>query len=907
MSIVTTSSNYWSLHSHSRFSVNDALPSVEVMVAKAKELGYPALGLTDHGSVSGSVRLYTACRKAGIEPLPGIELYVVPDSEYAGRSDNMHLTLNAYSEIGYRNLMHLATLTQRRFWYKPRIDFADFAQMAQDGETAGLCVATGCYFGVLPQVLMKHGPEAARKVAETLAGWFPRVYVELQNHGIDEHKSGPKGFDITDDELVAALYDVANKAGLPMVVTRDSHYAEKKDRHLHEALKRMVSFSDDAEGLEEAVFPGGGYFMTDEAGLREYFEPKYLAAGMEGLHDLVQAAYLRLPELEHFTLKIPDVLPGRDPQLFLEEKVMGIYKDRTSDHKDPRYLASLRMEFDVLRTGGMAPYIVLVDKVCQFMRDNDISFHARGSAAGSYVNFLLGITQVDPIRFGLRFDRFLSSNRLKPPDVDLDVEDDRRAEVVAFLAANWYIRTIGSLMKYSLFDSDNDEGGDNGKGSLRVRYYSTLKKKGITDPPVWGAIPERDKQELYALAKMKLVSGYGTHAAGQIIAPDKVALSQLPLAWIPSSKKLVTAYDKKDVEKLGFLKLDLLGLRTRTAIKIAQELSGVNFETIPEDDKETFKMISDGRTTGVFQLDGFAARKGCERLKPTKIEDVIAAMALFRPAATMSGATGDFLARRKKTSKIPVRHQDIMDATKETYGVLLYQEQVMDIMQSLGMVGLELETMLDSVKASNEASIGALVAIEAMMPRIREMALARDWTSVDLSWLTEGLVAYAEYSFNKAHAASYGVIAYREAYMRCHYAVEFWTGMLVAYAHAPKPKGKPAHVVVYTLEARKDGVTVIPPHVNKSGVTYSMETVLALGKSRNAIRTGLISIKGVGDVASKELASKAPYTSLSDMGERLLPKKVSGAKGLALHKSPADCGGIISILDEIEALEGLEM
>ena len=888
---------WWSVHTHSKYSVNDALPSVEAIVERAYQLDYPALGLTDHGSVSGSVVLYNACRKVGIEPLPGIELYVVPDTEYASRKDNLHLTVTAYNETGYRNLMHMATLTARRFYYKPRIDFADFAAMAEDGATAGLAISTGCYFGVLPQTLMSRGPYAAQAVASALAGWFPRVYIEMQNHGIDEHKGGDKSYDVTDDELNAGLWDVAQNLGLPIVTTRDSHYVNEADRHLQEALKRMVSWSED---VDDAVFPGGGYFMADYQAMQPYFEPKYLEAGMEGLNDLAEAAYVRLPELERFELKMPEVLPGQDAQKWLEERFMANYEANPVWVKDPRYLKTGRSELDLIRSIAMAPYIVLCIQVADFMRERNISWHVRGSAAGCFVLHATGVSQVDPIKRGLRVDRFLSTNRLKPPDVDFDVEHARRDEVIAMLTHRFSVRSIGSLMKYSLFEDESQPEGDDSSGSLRVKYYSVLHKKG-KEAPLWRNIPKADKDMLYSLAGMKLISGYGTHAAGYIVAPDEESVRQLPLAMIPSSKKLVTAYGKKDVEKLGFLKLDLLGLRTRTAIRVMCELADVDFDAIPEDDAATFRMIGAGTTTGVFQLEGYTMQRGCKQLQPKKIEDIIAAQALFRPATMNSGATDDFRSRRRGLSPVPHRHSDIMNATRETFGVLLYQEQVMAVMETLGMSSAQLEEMLDAVKASNEYSEGAAVAIAEMMPTIRGMATDRGWTAVDIDWLADGLGAYADYSFNKAHASSYGEVSYRSAYMRCHYPVDFWTGMLVAYANSPKRKNKVSKEIEYSLAARReDHILILPPHVNRSAATYTKDV------ERNAIRKGLLSVRGIGEVAARELATKAPYRSLTDMGQRLLPKKVGGAKALALKTPPPDCGGGITALDEVGALDGLE-
>lgn len=885
---------FWSLHTHSKFSVNDALPEVPALVARAVEYDYPALGLTDHGSPSGNIQLYKACRKAGIEPLPGAEFYVVPDTETAGRKDNLHLTVAAYNETGYRNLMKLVTLSAKKFWYKPIVDFADFADMAEHDMTNGLVVATGCYFGVGPQTLMNQGEAAAVRVVEALAGWFPRVYVELQNHGITEHKDGSDS-DWTDDDVMNAMYDVAQRAGLPVIVTRDSHYIDEADQPVHDALKSLVSFSEDPD---DATFPGGGYFMTDTEGLEEYFPPRIIEAGLDGLTELAEISYLRLPELENFTMKVPDVSLTGDPQEEFERRVMVRAHERGLTSR--RHIDRLRHEFDVIRAAGSAPYMLLVDDVCEFMRQKAIRFAARGSASGSLCLYVLGTTQVDPLKYGLRFDRFMSSNRMKPPDVDLDVEHRRRDEVIDFLKSRWAVVPVGSLRKYSLYDEEATD-GEESKGALRVRYYSVLRKRaelaGKTGhgwkAPDWTRLPKADRDMLHELADRKLISGYGKHAAGYIVAPNKASLDQLPLAYIASSGSLVTAYGKKDVEILGFVKLDLLGLRTQTAIRLMEEYTGISFDDIPDSDSKTYSAIGSGKVAGVFQLEGYAMARGCESIKPRRLNDIIAAQALFRPATLKSGATGDYRARKAGRLALPKRHEDIMAATKETYGVLLYQEQVMDIMTTLGLDQVELEEMLDAVKASNEYTAGALEAIGNLMPRIRELAVSRGWESTDVDWLSDGLLAYADYSFNKAHAAAYGIIAYRTAWMKVHHPKEFWAAILTAFDDHDKIKG-------YLLQAKRDGIRIMAPHVNQSGVTYTPV------EGMNAIRKGLVALKGVGPVAAMEIVSKAPYTSLDDFCERVLPRKVSGVKGYLIDKDITAAGGVLKALEEGHALEGLD-
>ncbi|HWO52052.1 MAG TPA: PHP domain-containing protein, partial [Ornithinibacter sp.] len=265
---------FWSVHTHSKFSVNDALPSVQDIVRRAVELDYPAIALTDHGSPSGNVSLYRAARKAQIEPLPGVELYLTADAELKIQS-NMHLTVVAYSETGYRNLNRLATMAARHFYYKPRVDFADLADLAENGYTNGLAVGTGCFSGPLVQALVHHGPAAAAKIALTLAGWFPTVYVELMSHGIETFGEGP--LDVTDDEVLEGCWNVAQDVGLPVIISRDSHYIGPEDREKHDTLKRLIGWGDDPD---DAMFSGEGYWMTDKEGLKDAFPRHILDAGI---------------------------------------------------------------------------------------------------------------------------------------------------------------------------------------------------------------------------------------------------------------------------------------------------------------------------------------------------------------------------------------------------------------------------------------------------------------------------------------------------------------------------------------------------------------------------------------------------------------------------------------------------
>lgn len=877
-------SRWWSLHTHSLFSANDAISSVPSLVERAVELDYPALGLTDHGGVPGNVQLYRAARKVGIEPLPGIELYVSADTEYKLR-ETSHMTIAAYTSEGYRNLCRIATLSAQKYYFKPTIDLADFAQMAQDGATNGLVIGTGCYFGLIPKIYRTQGEKAARQTLEALAGWFPRTYVEIQNHGICEHNDESDPHGLPDDDMMEAMYDLSVSTGIPPIVTRDSHYTYKKDRPEHEALKELVSFSEDPG---EAVFPGGGYFMASEEDMADYIPEHILEAGLDTLTDLASAASVRIPELESFKVIVPDISVGGDAQKELEERVLLAMEARGA--KNAHY-DLIKEEFAVIRDTESAPYFLFVLMVCDYMREHGIRYTARGSASGSQTCYWTEITQLDPVKYKLRFDRFMSHSRIKPPDIDLDVEHTRRDQVIDFISTGFYVQAVGALRKYTLHgDDEMDPEHEDSKGSLRERYYTVRNKKG--EPRIeWGSVPLEDKQMLYSLSDRKLFSGYGRHAAGYIVAPNRQVLDDIPLAYIASSKKMVTAYGKKDIELMGYTKLDLLGLKTQTSIRLMIESSGVDFDNIDLRDGATYRAIGQGRTVGVFQLGGFAMILGCKQMRPRKLEDIIAAQALFRPAARESGATDAFLDRRNKREEIPQRHEDIMMATSDTYGLIIYQEQIMQVMTNLGMDRVELEEMLDAVKASNDYSEGAAVVIEEALPRIRELAVGRGWDKADIDWLVEAIPAFAGYSFNRSHAAAYGLIAYRHAWMRVNMPLDFWTATLAAFQGSD-------NILKFEREARRDGIRILPANVNISKHTYTLD------RERGVIRRGLMSVKGVKSAADSIVAA-APFTSLVDFGQRV-PNKVTGSKHLALGRSPEEAGGMVLALFEAGALNGLD-
>ena len=915
---VVASNTYFSLHTHSRYSVNDAMSGIGALVDQAVALGYPALGLTDHGTMAGVGQLYRLGKKAQLPVLPGIEMYLTPHHEAHTRS-SMHLTMVAYTSVGYRNLVALSNQAQRQFYYRPRLDLADLAAAAEAGLTSGIAVATGCRSGPVVKSLTERGdPAGARQIVLALAAWFPRVYVELMDHGFTA--DGMWDYEIND-----ALAAIACETGVPMILTGDAHYTLVADREDHDALKTLVSWSTEPDG---GTFSGEGYWLMSQAEMAaKAVWQRYDV--QTGLVELAAAAKVAIPELDTFTLKIPDVTLRGEQDIALGIKVKAGFARNMAHLLGPRrkrYQDRLDTELDVIAATGMAGYLLLVALITDYMERSDIWFHTRGSAAGSLACYVLGITQVDPIAEDIRMDRFLSGDRTSVPDVDLDIEHTKRDRVVAFLEGRGYeLLQVGTQPVYGLDVRDNDESGEE-KGSLRVKYFSTLRKQGI-DIKGWAGVPAGDKATLARLADRGLIAGVGAHPGGYIIAKDAPTVAAIPMTKIASSGTTVTSWDKGEVEAAGFPKIDLLGSKALTGIRLCCEMvtgsqhaptldapvgssqAGADvwqsakeyYRAIPRDDKATLKRCAEGHTVGLFQLGGWTQRRGVIDLKPKSTKDLIAAQALFRPAPLQSGFTKSYLRRRDKLDQVPDMHADISDETAGTYGIALYQEQVIGILRRIGLAPKDLTKMLKAVKSSGRAGeAAAKVAVAEEIDTIVAMATGRGWMPHDIRYLERALLDYgAGYSFGKAHSVTYGLVAYCTAFLATHEPLAYWTGMLNAYLGAKNSKGDKLEPF-YIKAARTDEVRVRNPHVNHSGVAYLPEA----GDGGLSIRTGLVSILGCGIGASNELVAKQPFRDLVDIGQRVTGK-VSGAKDLLTGVPPAECKGVIAALFEAGALAGL--
>lgn len=879
---------FWSVHTHSRYSVNDAMPTVEEIVVKAKELGQKAVGLTDHGNMAGSVDLYQACMSEGLVPFPGSELYFVPDTaqyklDYKNRhkkAERFHMGVVAYTGEGYENLVRLSTLSHQNHFHKPTVDYVMLAQLAEDGRTQGLAITTGCYFGYAVQSLITQGEDACKQFLTTLSSWFTEsVYVEIQNHNID-HGDG-----WNDDKVADAMVSIADQLGLPVVITQDSHYVEPGDRADHEALKRLVAFGPDPD---DAVFPGDGFHLADDQWMREHHHPDRFARGVEGLADLLSRHTLRIPVLDAYTYSVPRVV--HNPQEVMEQRCVDALAEKGL--LKGRYTAQLEEEFDVIRSSEMAGYMMLVAQLTDYMKEKGIVYQTRGSAAGSLVSWLLGISNVDPIKWDLRFERFLSRDRTKPPDIDLDIAHDRRDEVIEWLNTRFVAHQIGSWALYSL-EGEQDETGETQKGSLRVRYFSAAGKKE-NGASKWEEVPEVDKEMLYRLSARHLYKGMGTNAAGVVLTSTTTEFEKLvPLAYMTRGG-FVTQYSKDQIEALGLVKLDVLGSKTLTVIRKAMDNLGLPIERLEDiefKDGPSFAMMKKGDTEGVFQLEGRSSKWGCRDLKPNHIKDVIAAMALFRPATMNSGETKHYINRKHGREQIPQRHELLMKISQPTYGVMLYQEQVIDLLRALGMDAENLTKFLKAVKASNKAIGDAGKVIESYMAWINDKCTEMGMTDEDRHYLDQAIAGFAEYGFNRAHATVYGITAYRCAYLAARHPLEFHAALLAVAAGG----GKDSKEERYLQATRRRGIRILPAVINLSGVSYTVDA------GKHAVRKGLVSIRGIGGKSAQVLAEHSPYRDLDDLIDR-----VNGVSGWREYDgTAASLTGILANLRESGAIDQL--
>lgn len=933
-------SNFFHAHTHSQFSPLDGMAKVELLVETAARWHQPALALTDHGNMAGTVRLYKACKKEGILPYPGLEGYLIDpeylDWETPAKGDKVkryHFGLLALTEEGYKGLVKFTSLTHTRprFSRFPRATMGDLITLGNEYGTE-LALTTGCFFGLLQQMLVDpdRGMETAARVLRMYASAFPHVFVEVQNHDID-HPGGMK-----DSDLVKQTIQIAESMGLPVICGQDSHYHQQKHREAHNLMKRMVY-----SGAADDEFPGDSFHLASTEWVQDHYTADQWELFEEGFAELLSLHDLRITPLDDFRVDVPQITSKpftKLKRLCIDAATeLGLFDDDS-------YLDRLEEELRVIKTLNMAGYFIIVHDFVEWCRDHSIFVEARGSANGSLVLFLIGVTQVDPIKWGTQFDRFLSEDRIKPPDVDIDIEDTRRQEAIAYFKSRYGAVQIGTWSALGT-TIDHDTGEERGSVLESWKYgkrreleswalgvmdreneqrrfagekqmtkadamdlaHGTFQKKygHVTDIAHVRSISARDYQALRHMLQMNSVfKSYGVHAGGVLLSGEDVKIEDyIPTMLVASSGTAVSQYDMDDVEQFGLLKMDVLGQSSLSTLRLTMELAGADdptdFSWIEEDDPDACKILREGRVAnGIFHYEGYTKAKGGREMGIRSTMDAVLGQALYMPGAMDTGQTALYVARRKSLRErraVTYLHPIFEEVLSETYGTVIFQEQVINIMRKLGMDIAGINNFFKVVKDSGKGS-GARNAerLAEVRDQFDELC-AGHGIDPDAAWAqTAGFVAYG---FNRAHATGYGIRSYRFAYLKAHYPLEFMTALLQTWAgRGAAGKNRKSKEQLYVEEARRIRIPVLPADVNISGPSWTIDSRF------RAIRRGLVSIPGIGNTTAEQIAEQAPFTSVEDMIARVPKRALTGGDKFLKEKTMT---GILGKLAAANALESL--
>lgn len=855
---MTRNSGFVHLHTHSEYSLLDGAVRIPELVAAAKAMGMPALALTDHGNMYGVVDFYKAAREAGINPILGCEVYVAPESRHikqgGARDENAyHLVLLAENNEGYKNLMKLVTLGHREgFYYKPRIDLELLRLYHR-----GLICLSGCLGGQIPSLLLRGDREGAKALALELDTIFGRnnFFLEIQDHGILDEK--------TVNQELAAL---SRETGIPLVATNDIHYLAREDHEAHDVLL-CIQTAKQVDDQDRMRFPGDQFYFKSAEEMADLF-----AWCPEALSNTVEIARRCNVTLEFGKYHLPEypVPEGHTPDTWLRhlcrEKLTWRYPQPT-----PEVIERMEYELSVIEKMGYSSYFLIVWDFCDYARRNKIMVGpGRGSGAGSIVAYILGITDIDPLPYKLLFERFLNPERVSMPDFDIDFCYERRGEVIDYvvekygrervaqiitfgtMAARAVVRDVGRALGFSYAETDRIA------KLIPEELKMTIDKALEQEPRLQEMMREDPRVEkLITIAKKLegLARHASTHAAGVVIAKDDL-VNYVPLQG-NDEEGLTTQLPMTTLEELGLLKMDFLGLKTLTIINKTIEMvkanRGIEIELnkIPLDDKKTYQLLCSANTLGVFQLESDGMRKVITDLQPSVFEDIIALVALYRPGPMEQ--IPNFIAG-KHGHKVSYPHPKLEELLRETYGVMIYQEQIMLAAAELAGFSLGQADLL-------RRAIG-----KKQMDIMREQRKAFVQGCVDnglerkqAEEIYDLIVKFADYGFNKSHSASYGLLAYYTAYLKANYTLEFMAAMLGgAMANSEK-------VAQYIEHCRRLGIEVLPPDINESGVSF---TVVG-----DKIRFGLGAVKNVGAVAVEEVLEErrrgGPFTSLADFCTRM--------------------------------------
>lgn len=879
-------SSFFHTHVHSHYSTLDGTTPVEQLVSRAVELKFPGMSLTDHGVMSGVFEAYKGLRKAGLLPYPGLEAYLVSDPADK-TAKRYHATMFALDTSGYEALVQLSTRSHKRenFHYKPLVGLAHLQEMSDQGLLNGLVCTSGCWYGWVQQAIEErpenYRPHMVRRL-KLMASIFPHYYVEIQHHSRDD-----------DDWVPSLMHELAVEIGLPVIITQDSHYCFKRQAPLHNMMKALAYGGDPGD----SGFPGDGYHFASTEWMKVHYEdtPEIWDDAESTFEFLVDNNRVKLPFLDNYQYHVPKIVTGDSLKRLRRICESALADLSLTRSKRLEYTERLEYELAVIEEVRMADYFHLVSDVCNECHRRGIMINVRGSANGSLVCYLTGIIELDPIEWELSFDRFMSVDRERPPDVDVDIEDARREEMYEYISSKHEAYHISTYARLGV----NDEGG----GGIMVSFMGSTRRRLGDDKFFrrYGKIKHIDDLRpiegdefvdlLEELGREKIYKSYGTHAAGILLGTKEHPIHRwMPLMLVSSSNTTVTQMTMGSAEDGGWTKLDLLGSATLTVARMALEMTDTDMRLtdIPLGDKEVMALIRKGRSsTGIFQLEGGTMARGCREMKVKTIHDLIVVNALYRPATINAGHVATYLKNRKDPSAIEYMHPIFEKVLGFTYGIPVYQEQVMSILRELGFSSKDLNRMLKAIKASNDKVAAAQATFQDLRKMFHKLAVKAGMTDQEANEAWDFIATFSDYSFNRAHATAYGLLGYRTAWIKHHYSLEFHTALLRKW-------GGTKNEARYAVEAKHNGHRLLQPDVNISGPTWTID------RSRKAIRKGLSSIKGIGVAAANEITAHAPYKSIQDLIARTNSKAVTGGKDINNLK------GVLKALDDAGALESLK-
>ncbi len=871
-------SDFIHLHVHSQYSLLDGAIRFEDLFEEARQLRMESLALTDHGNMFGAIEFYQKAIQHGIKPIVGCEVYVASNSRHEKKQGGeiFHLTLLAKNRTGYHNLAKLVSLAHLEgFYYKPRVDKELLSQYRE-----GLFALSGCMKGeIAVSILNNHLDRALGAAQEYQQIFGERFFLEIQNNKVEGQ-----------EKINQETGEIGKKLGIPLVATNDCHYLRREDARAHEVLL-CIQTGKTLNDSERMRFSSDEFYLKSAEEMKGLF-PQY----PEALKNTLKIAEQCNLELRFGDYHFPNFSPpdGKSLNLYLDELSRKGLRDRLPDIQEPhdKYWTRLEKELEIIKSMGFAGYFLIVADFINHAKGIDIPVGpGRGSAAGSLVAYALRITDIDPIRYGLLFERFLNPERISMPDVDVDFCMERRDEVIHYVTEKYGKDNVAQIITFGKMQAkavvrdvgralDMPYSEVDRIAKLIPNTLNITLQQALDQEPALREIQEKDERVRnlisLALSLEGLTRHSSTHAAGVVIS-NKPLSEYLPL-YRGQNGEVMTQYSMKDVEKIGLIKFDFLGLKTLTVIRKAEELvrkhrdPQFGVESINLGDSQTYQLLGSGAANGVFQLESAGMKELLVKLKPETFEDVIALVALYRPGPLGSGMVDSFIKRKHGLEAADYELPQLEEVLGETYGVIVYQEQVMKIATLLAEFSLGDADVL-------RRAMGKKIPIEMEKQRERFLdgAQKKHINPEIAERIFELMAKFAEYGFNKSHSAAYALIAFQTAYLKAHYPVEFMAALLTSEVDSTDK------IVKYIAECRDMEIEVLPPDVNESWRDFTIV--------EGRIRFGLAAVKNVGTGAIDSILAErekgGDYRSLFDFCRRVDLRRVNKRVLESLIKSGA--------------------